>query len=88
MNRIILEEQELISHSLFRLDSRKSNHILKTLKSQIGDRLKAGLLNVSIGTAIIHSIDTENREVLIRYKAPFMAYEYFPPSKDLRPLRK
>ena len=68
MNRIILEEQELISHSLFRLDSRKSNHILKTLKSQIGDRLKAGLLNVSIGTAIIHSIDTENREVLIRYE--------------------
>ena len=62
MNRIILEETERIGDSLFCLDNRKSNHILKTLKSQIGDKLKAGLLNQSIGTTIIQSIDYENRK--------------------------
>ena len=68
MNRIILEESERIGDSLFCLNNRKSNHILKTLKSQIGDKLKAGLLNQSIGTTIIQSIDYENRKVKVIYQ--------------------
>ncbi len=68
MNRIVLEDFELVGDSVFCLEQRKSNHILKTLKCNPGDRLKAGLLNRSVGTAIIHSIDLEKREVLVRYE--------------------
>lgn len=68
MNRIILEETERIDGPLFCLNPRKSNHILKTLKSKTGDRLKAGLFNTSLGTAIIDTINLEKREVTISYE--------------------
>ncbi len=68
MNRLILVEREKISESIYRLTDRKANHILKILKSNIGDSLKAGLWNSSIGLARIESIDKEKREVFVSYQ--------------------
>lgn len=69
MNFIILEERERLDERLFRLSERKSNHILKILKSKLGDSLKAGLLDSSLGFAYIHAINKEKREVIVEYKA-------------------
>jgi 16S rRNA (uracil1498-N3)-methyltransferase len=76
MNRIILEEKEFIRDSRYRLDSRKSNHIIKILKAQVGDSLKAGLLNSSIGLATVEEIDLENHFVNLLYR----------PQNDNKPL--
>lgn len=67
MNRIILEESEFRGDSLYCLNARKSNHVIKILKSKIGNSLKAGLLNRSLGTAIVYSIDVKKREVFVLY---------------------
>jgi 16S rRNA (uracil1498-N3)-methyltransferase len=69
MNRIILEEFEFLDDSLYCLDSRKSNHIIKILKSKPGDSLRAGLLGKSTGIAVINSIDLKNRRVIVKYQA-------------------
>lgn len=85
MNRIILEESEQIEDSLFSLNSRKSNHIIKILKSKIGDNLKVGLINKSIGIGTIESIDLKSRKVLISYKKEYDESEL--PIANLRDVR-
>ncbi len=69
MNRIILEESEYDGDLIYRLDSRKSNHVLKILKANIGDQFKAGVLNSSLGVATVSKIDQDNRLVSIHYRA-------------------
>lgn len=68
MNRIILEETENVGDFCYLLDSRKSNHIIKVLKAKVGDSLKAGLLNTSIGLAIVQEINLENHLVKVLYQ--------------------
>lgn len=68
MNRIILEEKENVGDFYYLLDLRKSNHIIKVLKAKVGDSLKAGLLNTSIGFAIVQEIDLENHLVKVQYQ--------------------
>ena len=69
MNRIILEESERIEDSLYCLTERKSNHILKIIKSNIGDTVKVGLINHSIGNGIVQSIDLVSRNVILFYNS-------------------
>lgn len=58
MNLIILQEEERISDSLFKLENRKAIHILKVLKAKLGDSFKAGLLNHSFGNLFIKEINS------------------------------
>ncbi len=65
MNLLILEESEKISKNQFKIQNRKLEHFTKILKVKIGDTLKAGILNESIGNFKITKI--EKNEILGEY---------------------
>lgn len=65
MNLLILEESERISENQFKIQNRKLEHLIKILKVNLGDNLKAGILNKSIGNFKI--IKLEKNEIIGEY---------------------
>lgn len=63
MNLIILKSEELSPDNTLKLSDRRFTHIIKVLKAKIGQSLKIGILDSSIGTGIIIAI-TENYVLL------------------------
>lgn len=55
MNIILVGEQEIIQGKIILID-RRAEHIVKVLKSEIGDIVKIGIINGKIGTAKILGI--------------------------------
>ena len=49
MNIVIFEESDFIGEGRILLGGRRALHIVKVLKSQVGDRLRVGLLNGAVG---------------------------------------
>lgn len=59
MNRLILTPSDLFDDNQVVLTGRRAKHIRSVLKSQIGDRIRFGLLNGSVGIATL----TEDNDV-------------------------
>ncbi len=57
MNIILLENKE-IQNNRATVDGRRAEHIVKVLRSRIGDRLTVGIINGKIGYGIIKEIQT------------------------------
>ena len=57
MNRILFEREEVASDGLVTLSDRRADHIRKVLRSQVGDRLRVGILDGEAGTAVVESLD-------------------------------
>ncbi len=63
MNLLLLEPSDVIGDNLVRLSGRRLHHLRKVLNSQVGDTLKAGLLNGAMGTARVLRIKDELAEL-------------------------
>ena len=57
MNIIILAKYDKVDETTYTISDNRANHIIKILKSDIGDVLEIGLLNDSIGKAEVLEID-------------------------------
>lgn len=70
MNIILLTPNDKISESIYVIADNRANHILKILKSTVGDTLEIGLLNEHIGKANIIEIKnhTVKLEILVLNK--------------------
>ncbi len=53
MNIVILEDADFVGKQRAVLAGRRVGHIVKVLKSQVGDRLRVGRLNGDLGTGVI-----------------------------------
>lgn len=65
MNIIILTEFDRVDKTSYTISDHRANHIIKILKSDIGDILEIGLLNDSIGKAEIFEIDKNSVKLKI-----------------------
>ena len=63
MNIIILTEKDLVEMKRYEISDERFTHIKKILKSEVGDIIEIGLLNISIGSAKILEI-SETRVLL------------------------
>ncbi len=77
MNVILLDENEINEGKLM-LSDHRAKHIIKILKSKVGDRVKLGIINGKIGNGIIIDMKT---------KFPFCVemeteFDRFPPAKQ------
>lgn len=72
MNLLLLEEQQLQSDNCAMLSERQQNHVQNVLRAEDGTQLKVGLLNGSVGTALLHrqATHTSLRQVSFDYSAP------------------
>ena len=66
MNLILLTQNDRIQKNLFELKDNRYSHIQKILKKEVGDKVEAGLLNVSRGKATI--IKYTNSSVIIDFQ--------------------
>ena len=66
MNILIFSEQDLIASNLIRIADYRAEHLQRINKIKIGDTIKVGLLNGSIGPGIIRNI--ENIAVEIEFE--------------------
>ena len=71
MNLVLFEPDEIDAAGIVRLDDRRSQHIIKVLGSQPGDRLKAGIVNGPAGKAEVLSISRDSKAsmVILRFNA-------------------
>jgi RsmE family RNA methyltransferase len=67
MNLLLLEPDELSAESTVVLNDRRSEHIIKILKSSPGDTVRAGIINGPKGIGEIVAMG--NSEVVIRFTA-------------------
>lgn len=63
MNLLLLHPTDLIKGNKYVVQDRRHRHLITHLKSSAGDQLKAGLLNGELGTATVHSIDSNQTTV-------------------------
>lgn len=59
MNMILIDRDELMPDDTVAIDGYRARHIASVLKSQVGDRLRIGLLNGPTGTALIQSLQED-----------------------------
>lgn len=69
MNLILIEPHEL-NGNLVSLADRRGQHIKKTLKSEIGDTLRVGIVNGRIGTGTVENISKKAVTLLIDLQGP------------------
>ncbi|MBK8944311.1 MAG: RNA methyltransferase [Ignavibacteriae bacterium] len=65
MNILILSEKDKLSNNLYRICDERFIHVKNILKSEIGDILEIGLLNVQLGKARIVYLDEKKLELEI-----------------------
>lgn len=58
MNIILIEAHELTANRVF-LHDRRAKHIVKVLKSKVGDTLRIGIVNSDIGEARVESVQSK-----------------------------
>ncbi len=63
MNIVIFEESDFIGESRILLGGRRALHIVKVLKSQVGDRLRVGLLDGALGSGEVVGISGSRVEL-------------------------
>ena len=63
MNIIILTQKDSCGKNVYRITDNRFSHITKILKSEIGDKLEIGILNGTIGKAII--IEKNDSEIIL-----------------------
>ena len=71
MNLLLFEPEEMMSDNTLVLNDRRSEHIIRVLGCEIGDIIRAGMVNGPVGSGEIVSITRgqENPEVLLRFTA-------------------
>ena len=67
MNLLLIEYEEISSNNHVFLNDRRSNHILKTLRSKIGDFISAGIINGPMGKAEILKTNIEENCIEIKF---------------------
>ncbi|EDY87427.1 conserved hypothetical protein TIGR00046 [gamma proteobacterium HTCC5015] len=71
MNLILLSEREhAVSPQRIRLSDRRFEHITKVHRAQVGDRLKLGVINGSIGSAIVEDLQSHSVELSYALDTP------------------
>lgn len=63
MNLLVIEPSEFLDNYRIALNSRKSEHIITVLKKQVGDRIRAAILDKAIGNFLIESIDAQRLNI-------------------------
>ena len=71
MNLLLFEPEEMMPDNTLVLNDRRSEHIIRVLGCEIGDVVRAGMVNGSLGSGEIISITRgqENPEVRLRFTA-------------------
>jgi 16S rRNA (uracil1498-N3)-methyltransferase len=59
MNLLLLEDSDRLDNGDYRIDGRRATHIRKVLKTEVGQTLRAGLLNAGRGRAELLGDDGE-----------------------------
>jgi RsmE family RNA methyltransferase len=60
MNILLLEASELHQHSEVTLSDQRARHLLKVLKVKLGDQVRVGVLDGSVGPGEVVAIDTHS----------------------------
>ncbi len=60
MNIVIFEEADFVGEQRVVLAGRRAIHIVKVLKSRVGDRLRVGRLNGAMGSGVIVELSSSN----------------------------
>ncbi len=63
MNIVLFEESEFVGTDRVRLGGRRVAHIIKVLKSRVGDRLRVGLLGGAVGSGVIVELSSSRVEL-------------------------
>lgn len=81
MNLLLLTEKDKPENNILRINGRRAEHIYCVLRAKAGDKLRTGVLNGNLGTAII--LDATKKEVTVQLDD----FPLPPPDqKDLIPL--
>ena len=72
MNIVILEDVDFVGERRVILDGRRSDHIVKVLKSKLGDRLRVGRLDGDLGVGVIVELSSlrVELEVVLDHSPP------------------
>lgn len=65
MNLLLLEDGELVEAGVARVGGRKARHLLKVLRTRVGETVRVGVLGGTMGEGTVERID--GSEVWLRY---------------------
>jgi RsmE family RNA methyltransferase len=70
MNLLLLNDNDFIDEHLVSIKDRRLVHIQKTLNTQLGESLQAGLLNGDFGRATLYSINNDEAQFTVELNTP------------------
>jgi RsmE family RNA methyltransferase len=66
LNYVLLEPEDFSAEDRVRLDGRRLRHVREILKCAVGDEVRIGVINGSIGRGRIERLDTDSLEMSVR----------------------
>lgn len=70
MNFLLLHRDELAADGTARLIGRRAEHVRTVLKAEVGQTLRAGVVDDGLGSAVVTSLTTDAVEVAVTLTAP------------------